>query len=446
MQRLIVRPFGWLLIGLLLGGFSVASFAQVTQTVIDLGIRVAAPANVATTGAWDAIIPGLEAGYRASDFGAGSGEVYRGAAVRVDNIPVTLEAKRRITAANIAKGAVGIAKRGGPAGIIGSVLLGAGLEWAGDQWANLVPADNTITRSSAPYFDNQSCPGLGSPTVSLGQCGVNNPQNSTYGKVCNMPNSTAMPGWELISYCFGASRLWYKLFTNGPYSQPTELVYATDTDIQDALTDNLVDGDLDPAEALQQIMQGGDGGLIVGDFDPVQVSGPTAIQGPTVTTTSSGPAGQTTTTTTTDYGLTHSGDSTTVTKSSTTSVTDPAGQTTTTTSTSAPSASQTPAKPETPPEPKTDCDKYPNASGCVELGTPLDDVQLETDDIDIGALDYQSVIGSCPAPQSIDTALGGFSVSYDVPCTAAEFLRPIIILSGLLMAGIFVFWAVGSKS
>lgn len=233
---------------------------------------------------------------------------------------------------------------------------------------------------------------------------------------------------------------------SSPYVAPTETLPATDEQLEGALTDGLVDGDLDPAEALQQIMQGGDGGVIVGDFDPVQVSGPTTIQGPTVTSTSSGPAGQTTTTTTTDYGLTHSGDSTTITKSTTTSVTDPAGQTTTTTSTSAPSSSQTPAKPETPPEPKTDCDKYPNASGCVELGTPLDDVQLETDDIDIGALDYQSVIGSCPAPQSIDTALGGFSISYEVPCTAAEFLRPIIILSGLLMAGIFVFWAVGSKS
>lgn len=446
MQRLIVRPLGWLLIGVFFGAFSVASFAQVTQTVIDLGIRVAAPANVATTGAWDAIIPGLEAGYRASDFGAGSGEVYRGAAVRVDNIPVTLEAKRRITAANIAKGAVGIAKRGGPAGIIGSVLLGAGLEWAGDQWANRVPADNTSATSSAPYYDYLSCPGLGGRPLSVGQCGVNNPQNSTYGKVCNTPSGSSMPGWSLINYCPNGSKLWYKSFTDGPYSQPTELVDATDTDIQDALTDNLVDGDLDPAEALRQIMEGADGGVIVGDFDPVQVSGPTTIQGPTVTTTSSGPAGQTTTTTTTDYGLTHSGDSTTVTKSTSTSVTDPAGQTTTTTSTSAPSSSQTPAKPETPPEPKTDCDKYPNASGCVELGKPLDDVQLETDDIDIGALDYQSVIGSCPAPQSIDTALGGFSISYEVPCTAAEFLRPIIILSGLLMAGIFVFWAVGSKS
>lgn len=204
---------------------------------------------------------------------------------------------------------------------------------------------------------------------------------------------------------------------------------ASDADIEDAIYVELVARGM-ASELARRLIGAG----YVPDMGPLEVDGPTSLIGPTQTSTTTGPSGTTTTTKQTNYDLGYSGDTVTVTPTTTTTTTDPSGTTTTTTSTSGGGSS------EVPPEPLGLCDEYPNISACQELGETQDeDLQEEERDLDF---EYSDVSGSCPPPQVISTSFGSYAIPFDAFCTYASGMRPIVILSFLLSAGLFLFYIV----
>lgn len=445
MRRLFFFAFG-----LLLGSWCVISFAAPTAagSRINLNLTPSAPSGVTLSGAWDAVVPGLEdtgyGGYRPGTAGAGSAEIYRGVATRVDGVPLALEAKRGITARNLAKGALNFAKRGGPVGLIRGALVGAGLQWATDQWLKQQRPDgapNVIQPGGDYYTDANSCTRLGPE-----QSGVNLFSNGSHAIFTVTYGDLQASGFVLLNYCvnypFGSGGLrpglWRKT-VSAPYVDQLETVPATDQDLEDLLTDNLVDGDLTPEQALKELVEQGnsaDGDALNGYLEPVQGSGPSSLPGGTSTSVSSSPAGQTTTTTSTGYDIVYGpAGAVGITKNQTTSTTTPDGQTTTTENTETPANGQN----NKPSDEKPLCELFPDASGCEKLGDPGEEPDIEEREVDIPGLDYASVTGTCPAPIAIANRFGSWELSYQPVCTAAEFLRPVIILAALLTAGMYVF-------
>ena len=442
----MMRRLFFFALGLLLGSWSVWSFAAptVAGSRVNLNVTPNAPSGVTLTGAWDAVVPGLEdtgyGGYRPGA-SAGSAEIYRGVAVRVDGVPVALEAKRGISARNLAKGALSLAKRGGPAGLIGGALVNAGLDWVADQWMTpeLPPA--------YPYAYEFRAAGFSTWRAI--------PELACVDRAAII--SRTFVRWEWISENSGWCRMDSPVYDSAlesrarPCDAPavkvgrdcvggaTPAQPATDQQLEDLLTDNLVDGDLTPEEALRELIESGnasDGDALNGYLDPVQASGPSSVSGPTRTSTTSSPAGQTETTTSTDYGIAYGpGGVVTITKGETTTTTTPDGQTTTTNTTESPAEGQNPK----PADEKPFCELYPDAMACQPLGTPSP-VELPTGTINVPGLSYESVTAACPAPYTFTPAAGGsYEISWQPVCDGAEAVRPAVIVIGLLTAGVFVF-------
>lgn len=188
----------------------------------------------------------------------------------------------------------------------------------------------------------------------------------------------------------------------------------------------------------------------------ITADGPTTIDGGTTTTTSSDPSGITTTTTTTEYDLSYSpgpggeigtGHATVgIIRRTETIKTNPDGSIESRTNTDAPPSGGGSTQPEAEPEPPPDvCEQNPDASGCAPLGDPQDDQQVETEQRNIGMLDYATVNGTCPQPLTFSVAGYSHEISYQFICDGAVALRPLVIALGMLGAGLFMFGTLGSR-
>ena len=446
MRRLFFFAFG-----LLLGSWCAISFASPTAagSRINLNLTPSAPSGVTLSGAWDAVVPGLEdtgyGGYRPGTAGAGSAEIYRGVATRVDGVPLALEAKRGITARNLAKGALNFAKRGGPAGLIRGALVGAGLSYLDGVWRGLVDDPNAPQTSTTNWTTAQICAwdlsetrvhvysgGYTIWTLLDPSSGPNIPSGYTnYGNCTNR-------AYAVVNGSVYFPRVLYKT-VSGQYQTPTVQRDYSDQELEDLLTDNLVNGDLTPEQALQELIEQGDvadGDALNGYLEPVQGSGPSSLSGGTSTSVSSSAAGQTTTTTSTGYDIAYGpAGAVGITKNQTTTTTTPDGQTTTTENTERPANGQN----NKPADEKPFCELYPDAMACQPLGTPSP-VELPTGTINVPGLSYESVTAACPAPYTFTpTAGGSYEISWQPVCDGAEAVRPVVIVIGLLTAGVFVF-------
>ncbi len=439
----MIRRLFFFALGLCLGAFSVLSFA-VTVSRIPVNIAVSAPANVAVSGAWDAVVPGLEdtgyGGYRPSDFGGGRAEIYRGAAVRVDGVPASLTASRSITPARLGSAISRGLRRPGvpnPYMLAFGVLADLGWQYVSDQWLMPPPSpDYPYAREfsgqvvgGSPWFATPelACPKLAQNmgVTSYGVRWINgNP-------VC-VVSPTNPDNWLALTW---RSRPCDSGFTNvsgscvpvNPNPQP-----ATEQHMSDLLTDNLVNGDLSPEQALQEAVE--NGWVDDSDFDPTAVTGPSSINGPSTTSTTSGPTGQTQTTTQNRYDMEYVPGGVVIKPTMTTTTTTPDGQTSTTTTTANAASGQKPSEPE-----KPFCELYPDAMACQPLGTPAP-VELPTGTINVPGLSYQSVTASCPAPYIFTPDAGGsYQISWQPVCDGAQAVRPVVIVIGLLTAGVFVF-------
>lgn len=146
-------------------------------------------------------------------------------------------------------------------------------------------------------------------------------------------------------------------------------------------------------------------------------SGPASQTGSPTTTTTTGPEGTTTKTTTNTYNYTYSGD--TITYYITTVTTTTANGVTTTETTNAPTGTPEPGE--------TDCDKYPKALGCVQMGEPPSDTIKWTEKPLEWAVESLALPSGCPPNWTGTIWHRSISMSYAPACSAAETVAPGII-------------------
>lgn len=226
---------------------------------------------------------------------------------------------------------------------------------------------------------------------------------------------------------------------------------ATDGELQDAIYVELVARGMGSDLARRLIDAG-----YTPTPDEIVADGPATIDGGTTTTTSTDPAGITTTTTTTHYDLSYApgpggeigtGHATVgIIRRTETTKTNPDNSIESHSQTESPPSGGGSTQPEAEPEPPPDvCEQNPDASGCAPLGDPQDDQQVETEQRNIGMLDYATVNGTCPQPLTFSVAGYSHEISYQFICDGAVALRPLVIALGMLGAGLFMFGTLGSR-
>ena len=209
---------------------------------------------------------------------------------------------------------------------------------------------------------------------------------------------------------------------------------ATDSELEDAIYVELVSRGMG-SDLARRLINAGYEPQIIGEAGPIELSGPSSVEGGTTSSTTTGPAGTTTTNTTTNYDITYQGDTVTVTETTTVTTTRPDGSTETTTETKTPApGTDSPAPPQT--EQTPFCELYPDASACQPLGSAGDqELNAETRTVE---LDYTGAAGSCPAPHMMNLQGKSVSFSYGPLCDFAQGIRPLVIALSMLFAGLFL--------
>lgn len=236
--------------------------------------------------------------------------------------------------------------------------------------------------------------------------------------------------WCCGSSSSGTKERTWTVYGHGSRVAPTTAV--SDFDLETHIADDLYDFDTGPdfASRLDAL------GYPI-EWGSIETSGVASIEGPTTTTTSTGPAGTTVSTSRPYLDFDYSGDTINGSRRDVTTTTNPDGSTDTETTITQPNpgggGGGEPA-PETPGL----CDLYPDISACQELGEP-DEFELEEEERSFDWESELSATGSCPSPLSFNVRGQAFEFSYEPACTFAGFIRPIIIGLAWLSAGIFLF-------
>lgn len=89
---------------------------------------------------------------------------------------------------------------------------------------------------------------------------------------------------------------------------------------------------------------------------------------------------------------------------------------------------------------QTDCDKYPEASGCKELGTPDDTVSLGTENpsMTVSPLSFGGSHASCPADKVVSVSGQSISIPYGHMCSLANWIKPILLAIAWFVAASIV--------
>ena len=174
---------------------------------------------------------------------------------------------------------------------------------------------------------------------------------------------------------------------------------------------------------------------------PTEVTGPTSVPGPSVTTqkttrdSQGNPTGVTNVTNNTTYNVTYNTNTVTVTTVTTTTQTNPDGTTETTT------------EEEQEEEPRDECEDKPDSIACAELDTPEGEVPKETKTITYTPEEMGLGGGTCPADLTMSVmSRGGQSMKvWDWAQSCAKittYVRPLVLTLASITA---LFLVVGYK-
>jgi hypothetical protein len=331
----------------------------------------------------------------------------------------SLGLSRLITAGNVLRAGTLLARLAGPVGL---AYAGAKLgEWLWDEVEKKWYQKNKI-ELGCWSSNGTTCVDVDADCAARKQNGVDSTVRVNYVSAAK----AVCQGFSL------AYNWWYDKFT---YSKVVtgvgeEVVYPTDAQLDTAVQSAINDGSLTPDGVVSSALNHG----VAVDMEPMQVSGPSSVPGPTSTKTTSSSAGQTTTTTNTTYNINYNNNTVNVGSSTVTNVTKPDGTTETQTETTGGSGST--------PTDETDssqCDKYPQSLGCQELGDSSD-VDLPTQQRDVTWQQQGSAAGSCPSPQSATMGGNSYEFSWEPECQFARGIRPFVIGIAWLSAGLFLFF------
>lgn len=334
------------------------------------------------------------------------------------NVPKINLAKAALTVRQVTPYAVG--------GALASWALQAGIDYANEQWIKKNP--NLFPQYRFQSYDVPSSP---CPVGQVGTCSWEtllnvyksavNPIIESYGYGVDGPGSKTVGFTYLGSCC-----LTYSVFVIDQNNPDTSTPVTPEQAALAMAGAPLASGGDTAAlfdDALRETIKNG----FMPQPDTPTISGPPGpISVDSETTTS--PDG-TVTTKQTAIQPTYNNTNNTVEyqQIDTTTVTNNNNQTTVTTTTKAPDV------PDAPTDQKTDCDKYPNSIGCAEFGTP-DDSTIPTITPTISITPNSTPARMCPAPLSIPTSRGSFSMTFDAVCTGLDMVRVVLLAFAWLFA------------
>lgn len=436
-----LRLFLFLVVGCLLGGGCSMAFAAMgsktaSANSMGMGFNVRAPSNVAVSGFWDSVVPGMDWTY--DHYSSADTKLSRSANGTVGGAPLSGTASRVVTAANIAKAGVKLAKLAGPVSL-GLTLSELIWDEMSEQWMREGVPESV--GSGYVYTDpNGNVVGEFESGEALCAERAKSSPGAEYQKQYDFS-----PSGGRIGRCWVPSMNWTANLVNaGPRSCPSGStldsgtgqcmvpgpdVPATDADIEDAIYVELVARGMS-SDLARRLVEAGYAPDLLPGSGPSITSGPASLTGPTSTSTTSSAAGITTVTNTTNYNITYQGDTVTVNETTTTTKTNPDNttETTTETKTPAPTTGEEPS-PDVPPEqPPEFCELHPESIVCQQMDTPAED---KGDPIErtfsITPSGGFGGAGSCPADVGLDFLGQPISWSYQPACDFFSGVRPAVV-------------------
>lgn len=419
------RLFLFLLVGLLLGGgCSVVLAAAGTRsaTSMGMGFNVHAPSNVAVSGFYDAIVPGFDWTY--DHYSSADTKINRAANGTVGGAPLSGTASRVVSAANIAKVGVKLAKLGGPVSI-GLTLADLIWDEVSQQWQK--PGDYPPgTCGTYCYSNNSSSTKYASPEAAClaKNAGYN---SQTTGNFRWTTSTVGDCEFQSGGNLYWGQNWLYKSVNPNPTTPPT--VPATDADIEDAIYVELVARGMS-SDLARRLVEAGYAPDLLPGSGPSITSGPSSVPGPSSTSTTQTAAGPVTSVTNVTYNMTYNNQTVNVTETTTTTKTNPDNttETTTETKTPAPTTGEEPA-PDVPPEqPPEFCELHPESIVCQQMDTPAEDKGDPVErTFSITPSGGFGGAGSCPADVGLDFLGQPISWSYQPACDFFSGVRPAVV-------------------
>lgn len=449
MDRVALRLSAFLVV-VSLAGFASSSWAVVTpwpssfkgatfsSSVTGGSVAIEAPFSV-----WPAVADG-----------AGGAKFAGKQVLRLPGASAELGLSRLVTVANLARGARIAASFGSIIGLAG--LAYEGITWAVDHF-EVPAADGPVPgmlwgatlvdgSSNAAVWGQLSTCRIAAP------CAYSDFESRVVARCNAVAVSTGAGRYcdGLVVTAVGESFRWTQTMrlSNGGYIGlfvvegddagvnpiPPAGSPATDAQVESSLSAALV---ADPSKApgvLEWVKESVP--LLNLNPEPLAVSGPSTVSGPTVTNVTVTDAGTKTENRTTNFNLTYNTGNVTVTQTTTTTVTNPDNsQSTSTETTSAGSGGGS----EAPLEPSDVCKDHPQASGCAELGEHDPEPDLGQESRALSWVPTLNAAGSCPAPQPFTVHGQSFQMDWSYVCDLATGLRPVVLAVAWLSAAVFVF-------
>lgn len=420
----------FLVVGVLLGGGCSAAFAARTSsaTSMGMGFNVRAPSNVAVSGFYDGIVPGFDWTY--DPYSSADTKISRAAHGSVGGAPLSGTASRVVSAANIAKVGVKLAKLSGPVSL-GLTLSQLIWDEVAQQWK---AADSSGGQYDSHYWiaSGTSCGTAAARCLhdAAGQVAcASGIAGSTYlgvhsgaGSPSHYVDCSRPPNTGYTDH--------FEMFISRSVT-PVEVSYhpATDQEIEDAIYVELVARGMSSDLARRLVDAGYAPDLLPGS-GPSITSGPSSLTGPTSTSTTSTSAGTTTITNTTNYNITYQGDTVTVTETTTSTKTNPDNTTETTTETKTPSPTtgEEPAEDVPPEQPPEFCELHPESIVCQEMDTPDENKPNPTEKtFSITPSGGFGGAGACPADVALTYLGQPISWSYQPACDFFTGVRPAVV-------------------
>lgn len=375
---------------------------------------------------------------------------------------LAVDLSRAISPAGLKVGARVAARLSGPVGL--GLLALEGLYWINEQWLKdggvspetgwciaQVHCGLTIPDAGAVYSSYLTGLRGGNGAQGSQPATCEDPQNTctAYEYRVDVANCPTGPNRCHIQGRFRSriSGSWGEWSSWAFYDQPvavwegdpeSELVPASDADIENAVGDALSSDPAKAAEVLQAALQNG---ATFDDLDagPVQASGPSSVPGPSKSSTHVGPEGTTTTVVDTTYNITYEGSTVSIVEAVTTTITHPDSTVETVTEENAP--------PEVddgvgaPPEGVDPCELHPDASGCAPLGVPGPAEALPEEERPLSfEPETVGVAGVCPEPLTTTVLGKEVKIDWSWTCDALTMLRPLVLALSWLGA---IFWVFG---
>lgn len=380
--------------------------------------------------------------------GNGGAKLVGGQNVRLPGAQAALNLSRLVTVSNLARGARIASGLLGPIALAG--LAYEGITWAVDHWEVPDPEAPAVNPVGTLYLW----------TACLAVNGIGNYATGTWGSGGMLENGvqttvtvildtdTVPSGWTVLQACTQkppydwnrATGQWPLLIGSQSASPPEpSMLAASNEQVEDALSDALAADPNKAPEVLRKVVEA----VAPLDLDPgpLQVTGPSSVNGPTSSTTQVGASGTTTINRNVTYNLTYNGGNVTITETveTTTIYPDESESTETTTTTAGDGAGE-----EGPP---TDfCKDNPTALACAELGDENpDEPELPEEDRDFEFASEMTAVGECPAPIELSILGSTHSLAWTPLCDLASGVRPVVIALAWLGAAVFVF-SVGSRA